>query len=84
MPSQPAVTAEARTAYLSRSTWKTVAVLGTGLDTIYPAENKELANKIIKTGGAIISEFIVGSAIKKTNFPNNRHHKNKKSSSKNE
>lgn len=48
---------------------KTVAVLGTGLDTIYPAENKELANKIIKTGGAIISEFIVGSAIKKTNFP---------------
>jgi DNA processing protein len=36
---------------------KTVAVLGNGLETIYPLENTALANEIIKTGGAIISEF---------------------------
>ena len=36
---------------------KTIAVLGNGLDKIYPRENTELALKIIESGGAIISEY---------------------------
>lgn len=36
---------------------KTIAVLGSGLDYIRPLQNKDLANKIIETGGAIVSEF---------------------------
>ncbi len=35
---------------------KTVAVLAGGLDTIYPATNTELANKIVESGGLLISE----------------------------
>ena len=41
---------------------KTVAVLGNGLNKIYPRENKELAEEIIKKGGAIISECLPGVA----------------------
>lgn len=48
---------------------KTISVLGNGLDTIYPLENKELANKIIETGGAVISEYIIGTKPLKQNFP---------------
>lgn len=36
---------------------KTIAVLGCGFNNLYPKENKELFNKIIDTGGAIISEY---------------------------
>lgn len=36
---------------------KTIAVLGSGLSHIYPAQNKGLAEKIIEKGGAVISEF---------------------------
>ncbi len=36
---------------------KTFAVLGTGINKIYPAQNENLANRIILTGGAIISEY---------------------------
>ena len=48
---------------------KTIAVLGNGLDTIYPKENKFIANKILRTNGAIISEYRLGTKIEKTNFP---------------
>lgn len=48
---------------------KTIAVLGNGLDTIYPLENKRLAQSIIENGGAIISEYIIGTKIEKMNFP---------------
>jgi len=48
---------------------KTIAVLGCGLDTIYPQENKTLAKEIIKTGGAIISEYPLGTKPEKMNFP---------------
>ena len=48
---------------------KTIAVLGNGLDSIYPLENYEVANKIIRTGGAIISEYIIGTKPNKENFP---------------
>lgn len=48
---------------------KTIAVLGNGLDTIYPFENTELARQIIKTGGTIVSEYIIGTNPNKENFP---------------
>lgn len=48
---------------------KTIAVLGNGLDMIYPTENMEIADEIIKSGGAIISEYPIGVRPKKENFP---------------
>ncbi len=40
---------------------KTIAVLACGLDTIYPRQNENLAQKILETNGAIISEYPVGT-----------------------
>lgn len=48
---------------------KTIAVVGNGLDIVYPKENIELANEIIKSGGAIISEYPSGTKPDKMNFP---------------
>ncbi len=48
---------------------KTIAVLGNGLDTIYPKENMQLATQILKKGGAIISEYPLGEKPEKQNFP---------------
>ncbi len=48
---------------------KTIAVLGSGLDIMYPKENEELFNKIIDNGGLIISEFPMGTKPNKENFP---------------
>ena len=44
-----------------KSSGKTIAVLARGLDEIYPYQNKNLADKIIEEGGAIISEYPLGS-----------------------
>lgn len=46
----------------------TYAVLGSGVDVIYPMENKKLYEKIIENG-AIISEFLPGAKPDKVNFP---------------
>ena len=48
---------------------KTVAVLGTGIDVIYPKENTRLAEQILALGGALISEFPVGTFAAPQNFP---------------
>jgi len=48
---------------------KTVAVWGTGIDVIYPKENKKLAEQIVETGGAIVSEFPLGTFPAPQNFP---------------
>lgn len=48
---------------------KTVAVLGNGLDRIYPKENEFLAKHIIQEGGAILSEYPLGTKPDKMNFP---------------
>ena len=53
----------------SKSRGKTIAVLGSSIDTIYPKENRNLAIKIIKTGGCILSEYPIGSKIQPKNFP---------------
>ena len=46
---------------------RTIAVLGSGLDVIYPSENIKLANKIIKNG-ALVSEFPKGTKPLGRNF----------------
>ena len=48
---------------------KTIAVLGNGLDTIYPKQNTYLAQEIIKNKGSIISEYPLGTKPLKYNFP---------------
>ena len=48
---------------------KTIAVLGCGLDVIYPAENKELYMQILKAKGVIITEYPIGTRPLKQNFP---------------
>ncbi|QQG46108.1 MAG: DNA-protecting protein DprA [Candidatus Niyogibacteria bacterium] len=48
---------------------KTVAVLGSGLNYIYPLQNKELAANIIAQDGAVISEFPPAKAPEKWTFP---------------
>lgn len=47
----------------------TLAIWGTGVDVIYPKENKSLAEKILATGGAIISELPLGTFPAPQNFP---------------
>jgi DNA processing protein len=47
----------------------TVAVWGTGIDVIYPKENKKLAEDILATGGAIVSELPMGTFPAPQNFP---------------
>ena len=47
----------------------TVAVWGTGIDVIYPKENKKLAEEIVATGGTIISEVPTGTFPAPQNFP---------------
>jgi DNA processing protein len=48
---------------------KTVAVFGTGVDVPYPRENTKLADQIIATGGALVSEFPLGTFAAPQNFP---------------
>lgn len=48
---------------------KTIAVVGNGLDSIYPKENIQIAEKILETGGTIISEYPLGTKPEKKNFP---------------
>jgi DNA processing protein len=47
----------------------TVAVLGSGLDRIYPPEHEDLARRIVVGGGAIVSELPLGSAPLSHHFP---------------
>ena len=47
----------------------TVAVWGTGIDVTYPKENQKLADQILSNGGAVISEFPLGTFPAPQNFP---------------
>ena len=47
----------------------TVAVWGTGIDVVYPRENKKLAEEILATGGCILSEMPMGTFPAPQNFP---------------
>ena len=48
---------------------RTIAVVAHGLDMIYPKENRNLAIRILKSGGAIVSEYDLGKKPLKQNFP---------------
>lgn len=47
----------------------TVAVLATGVERVYPKSNAKLAKKIVKKGGAIISENPIGTEPRRWRFP---------------
>jgi DNA processing protein len=47
----------------------TVAVVGRGLDAVYPAENAGLARAIIESGGALVSDLPIGTPPLKHHFP---------------
>ena len=47
----------------------TVAVLGHGLDRLYPPENRTLAQQIVQQGGALVTEYPSGTAINPRYFP---------------
>ena len=48
---------------------KTIAVLGCGINELYPKQNRILASQILKTGGCIISEYPNDTQPNKANFP---------------
>lgn len=47
---------------------RTVAVVAHGLDMVYPAAHRDLAARIVKNGGAILSEYPMGSRIFRNSF----------------
>lgn len=48
---------------------RTIGVLGSGIDSIYPAENRQLAGQMIAGQGAIVSEYALGVQPESKNFP---------------
>lgn len=51
-----------------KSNGATIAVVGTGLDIVYPSRHRDLAHKITERG-LIVSEFTLGTPSKAQNFP---------------
>jgi DNA processing protein len=47
----------------------TIAVLGSGVDEVYPSSNRQLAVRILETGGALLSEYPPGVGPRKWSFP---------------
>lgn len=48
---------------------RTIAVMGTGIDLIYPSRHRGLAQAILHSGGALVSEFPLGVSSLAANFP---------------
>jgi DNA processing protein len=48
---------------------RTVGVLGTGVDEVYPRDHKKLAEEILQHGGALVSQFPLGTPPIPENFP---------------
>jgi DNA processing protein len=48
---------------------KSVAILGNGLHSIYPSSHRSLANRVIESGGALVSEFSLSMPPRPANFP---------------
>src|SRR3989442_6398170 len=46
-----------------------MAVMGTGVDIVYPAAHFQLAEEILAAGGALVSQFADGTAPRRHNFP---------------
>ena len=47
----------------------TIAVMGTGMGSVYPNRHENLAQRIMDTGGALVSEFVAGTGPRRENFP---------------
>ena len=47
----------------------TAAVLGSSVDEVYPASNRDLARRILKSGGSLISEYHPGTTPRKSYYP---------------
>lgn len=52
-----------------RAGGRTIAVMGTGIDSVYPRENTRLVREILESGGAVISQFPLGTPPIGENFP---------------
>ncbi|HEY7771870.1 MAG TPA: DNA-processing protein DprA [Marinagarivorans sp.] len=48
---------------------RTLAVLGTGIDQVYPARHVHIAEQIVANGGAVVTEFPLGTTALPSNFP---------------
>ncbi|HST51899.1 MAG TPA: DNA-processing protein DprA [Pyrinomonadaceae bacterium] len=48
---------------------RTVAVLGTGIDEVYPRDHRKLADEILERGGALVTQFPLGTPPVAENFP---------------
>lgn len=48
---------------------KTVAVMGTGLDQFYPRDHSKLALQVLKSGGALVTQFPLSTPPVSENFP---------------
>jgi len=58
-----------RGALAAKPAGRTVAVVGTGVDRVYPARNQDLARRIVGEGGLILSEFPLGTGVQAHHFP---------------
>ncbi|UZJ43783.1 DNA-processing protein DprA [Marinimicrobium sp. C6131] len=47
----------------------TIGVIGTGIDRVYPARHRQLAEDIVANGGAVVSEFPLRASPQPSNFP---------------
>ncbi|MEI6222232.1 MAG: DNA-processing protein DprA [bacterium] len=56
-----------QTAVLAKG--RTIAVLGCGVDIVYPSTNYQLADRIIAEGGMIVSEYLPGTPVDPAYFP---------------
>jgi len=52
-----------------RGQGRTIAVVGTGIDGVYPKENKRLVDEIINSDGCVVSQFPLGTPPIPENFP---------------